>query len=81
MVNKKIFEIIWDRNALDDFKEILAFLFKQSTQAPKIVKEAIISRLDVIKTNGLICELDKLKDLPNREFRVLLFIVIDLLIK
>ena len=34
-----------------------------------IVKSAIIARLDLIKTNPLICELDKLKDSPNKEFR------------
>lgn len=51
MVNKKSFTIIWDRNALDDFKEILSFLSKQSTQAPKIVKEGMLSRLEIIKSN------------------------------
>ena len=69
MVNKKPFKIIWDRNALDDFKEILSFLAKQSTQAPKIIKEGVLSRLDNIKTNALIYEVDKLKDEPNKEFR------------
>lgn len=69
MVDKKSFKIIWDRNALDDFKEILDFLSKQSIQAPKIVKTAVILRLDIIKTNALICEIDKLKDDANKEFR------------
>ena len=55
MVKKKPFKIIWDKNALDNFKEILAFLSKQSTLAPKIVKEKILSRLDIISTNALIC--------------------------
>ena len=62
-------KIIWDRKALDHFKDILTYLEKQSDQAPKIVKTAIISRLDFIKTNHLICELDKLKDSPNKDFR------------
>jgi plasmid stabilization system protein ParE len=61
--------MIWDRKALDHFKDILAYLEKQSKQAPKIVKDAIISRLDVIKTNPLISELDKLKGSPNNDFR------------
>ncbi|MBA2612789.1 MAG: type II toxin-antitoxin system RelE/ParE family toxin [Bacteroidetes bacterium] len=69
MVKKKSFKIIWDRNALDDFKEILTFLSKQSTLAPKIVKDGILSRLNVISTNALICERDKLKDNSDKDFR------------
>jgi plasmid stabilization system protein ParE len=63
------FKIYWDRKALDQFKEILEYLAKQSDQAPKIVKSAIISRLDVIKTNPLITEPDKLKDPSDKNFR------------
>lgn len=66
---KPSYKIIWDRKALDHFKDILTYLEKQSRQAPRIVKDAIISRLDVIKTNPLIAELDKLKDSPNKDFR------------
>lgn len=66
---KPVYKIIWDRKALEHFKDILTYLDKQSKQAPKIVKDAIISRLDVIKTNPLISELDKLKDSPNKDFR------------
>lgn len=69
MVKKKSFKIAWDRNALDDFKEILEYLSQQSTEAPKIVKKGVLSRLDVIKTNVLICETDKLKDVPSKDFR------------
>ena len=54
MVNKKPFKIIWDRNALDDLKEILSFLSKQSAQAPKIIKEGILTRLDTIKTKVML---------------------------
>ncbi len=49
MVNQKSYTIIWDRVALDHFKDILDFLSKQSSQAPKIVKEGILSRLDDVK--------------------------------
>jgi len=66
---KPTFKVVWDRKALDHFKEILTYLEKQSVQAPKIVKSAVISRLDLIKTNPHISELDKLKDLPNNDFR------------
>jgi len=69
VVKKKSFTFIWDRKALDHFKEILTFLSKQNTQAPTIVKEGVLSRLDSVKTNALIYEIDKLKDNPNKEFR------------
>jgi len=69
MVNKKPFKIIWDKNALDDFKDILSFLASQSTQAPKIVKEGVLLGLNSIKTNAFIYEIDKLKDEPTKEFR------------
>lgn len=69
MVKQKNYTIIWDRLALDHFKEILNFLSKQSSQAPKIVKEGVLSRLDNVKKNPLIFEIDKLKYSPNKEFR------------
>ncbi len=69
MVKNKKFEVIWDKEALNVFKEILSFLSKQSAQAPKIVKESVLSRLDAIKTNPLIFEADKLKEPANKEFR------------
>jgi len=69
MVKQKTYTIIWDRIALDHFKDILEFLSKQSSQAPKIVKDGILSRLDDVKKNTLIFKLDKLKDTPNKEFR------------
>lgn len=69
MVKHSSFKVSWDRNALDHFKEILAHLAKQSNEAPKIVKTAVISRLDIIKTNPLICESDKLKSPLNKDFR------------
>ena len=43
MVKPNSFKIIWDRKALDHFKDILIYLEKQSNQAPKIVKSAIIT--------------------------------------
>lgn len=69
MVKPASYKIIWDRKALDHFKDILNYLQKQSDQAPKIVKGAIIDRLSLLKTNPLISELDKLKDTPNKDFR------------
>ncbi len=69
MVKSPSLKIIWDRNALDNFKEILDYLGKQSVQAPKIVKTGIVARIEAIKINPLITELDKLKDSPNKDFR------------
>lgn len=69
MVKQKSYTIIWDSVALNHFKEILDFLSKQNSQAPKIVKEGVLSRLGEVKKNALIFELDKLKDTPNKEFR------------
>ena len=63
------FKIVWDRQALDHFKEILIYLDKQSKQASKVVKVAILEKLEHIKTNPLSYELDKLKDTPNKDFR------------
>ena len=69
MVSQKSFKIVWDRNALDNLKDILEFLSKQSHLAPKIIKEGIFTRLEIIKTNALICEIDKLKENSSKEFR------------
>ena len=54
MVRPVHFKIRWDRNALDQLKEILEYLAKQSDQAPKIVKTAILSHLDPMKSNPLV---------------------------
>jgi plasmid stabilization system protein ParE len=69
MVKSKSLKIVWDRHALDDLQSILEFLFKQSPEAPKIIKSAILTRLKVIQTNAFICESDKLKDKPDDTFR------------
>ncbi len=66
MVKPLSFKLIWNRKALDHFKEILDHLSKKSDQAPVIVKQEILTRLDLIKTNPLICEQDKLKDPSNK---------------
>lgn len=57
------------QNALEHLKEVLTYLEKQSPQAPKIVKDAIVAKLKIIKTNPFTTEIDKLKDLPNNNFR------------
>jgi plasmid stabilization system protein ParE len=69
MISRKSYTIVWDRIALNHFKEILYYLSKQSAQAPLIVREGILSRLAKLKKDPLIFEIDKLKDSPNDEFR------------
>jgi addiction module RelE/StbE family toxin len=69
MVKNSSLTISWDRKALDNLKEILAYLHKQNPQAPKIVKSAILTRIELIKTNPLISESDKLKDPISKDFR------------
>ncbi|MBL7942370.1 MAG: type II toxin-antitoxin system RelE/ParE family toxin [Flavobacteriales bacterium] len=66
---KQVFRISWDREALDQLKAILDYLSKQSAKAPGIVKLAIVSRIELIRNNPLIFEIDKLKDPPQKEFR------------
>lgn len=68
MVNFTSLEIIWDRKALDNFKEILGFLEKRSSVAPIIVKNSILSKIETIKIDPFACEVDKLKDSSNKEF-------------
>lgn len=69
MVKKPFFKIFWDTKALEHLKEVLTYLEKQSPKASKIVKNAIVEKLKIIKTNPLIAEIDKLKDFPNNNFR------------
>lgn len=69
MVKQKSYSIIWDRIALEQFNDILDFLSLQSVQAPKIVKEGILSHIEDLKRNPFIFEFDQLKDNPNKEYR------------
>ncbi len=63
-------KVVWDVEALNHFKEILTYLEEQSSQAPKIVKKAILDRINQIKDNPLTCEVDKLKSPTDKNFRV-----------
>ena len=75
MKMQKSLIIKWDRVALNHFKEILTYLSEQNPQAPKIVKEGVLSRLDDIKKNPFIFEIDRLKDNPIKNFGHLLFLI------
>jgi hypothetical protein len=46
MVKPKSLKVVWDVEALNHFKEILTYLEEQSSQAPKIVKKAILDRIN-----------------------------------
>lgn len=43
MVKKIVFKVIWNRNALDNFKEILGFLSDQGTKRFKKCKRQTIT--------------------------------------
>jgi mRNA-degrading endonuclease RelE of RelBE toxin-antitoxin system len=61
--------VVWDVSAFKHFKDILSYLSNRSEQAPHIIKSAIFERLEIIKTNPLICEIDKLKYPQDNNFR------------
>jgi plasmid stabilization system protein ParE len=70
MVKPTSYKVVWNIEALGQLKEILEYLEKQSNQAPKIVKQAVLEKIKVIKINPLICESDKLKRPSfDKEFR------------
>jgi plasmid stabilization system protein ParE len=69
MVKTNSLRVVWDVEALNQFIEILTYLEEQSTQAPKIVKKAILDRINQIKKNPLMCEVDKLKAPSDMDFR------------
>ena len=68
-MKKKIYKVVWDRNTLDEFIDILTFLEKQSRATPKIVKIAVLEKIAAIKKNPSICEVDKLKYPTDVAFR------------
>ncbi|MFY7665791.1 type II toxin-antitoxin system RelE/ParE family toxin [Flavobacterium sp.] len=69
MVKAGSLKVVWDLEALNQFKEVLSYLEQQSKQAPKIVKKAILERINQIKRNPLTCESDRLKWPVDTNFR------------
>ena len=69
MVKPIVLKVVWDIEALNQFKEVLTYLEEQSEQAPKIVKQAILDRIKVIVKNPFSYELDKLREPSSEEFR------------
>ncbi len=74
MVKSSTLKIVWDTEALKQFKEVLEYLEEQSSQAPQIVKKAVLDQIAQIKENPLIFESDKLKLPKDKNFRA--FIVL-----
>jgi plasmid stabilization system protein ParE len=69
MVKTTSFTIVWDKKALSGFKDILEYLSTRSEQAPKIIKNGVLNKIEIISKNPYICELDRLKNKPNNDFR------------
>lgn len=61
MTKKKLYLVIWDTKAFDDFKEILFYLSKQSNEAPQLIKKGVKKSVDIIKINPFVFEPDDLK--------------------
>ena len=69
MVKSHKYQILWDENALSDFIQVLNYLEERSEQAPKIVKSAVLDRLDQIRLSPLLFEADSLKRPSDNRFR------------
>ncbi len=69
MVKLSSCKIVWDIEALNQFKEVLEFLSEHSIQAPRIVKKAILDQIALVKKNPQIFEVDKLRSPKDKNFR------------
>jgi plasmid stabilization system protein ParE len=65
------YQIVWDRVALYHFADILDYLQTRSDDAPRIVRDAILERLDQISCSPLMVEVDRLKTPRDENFRAL----------
>lgn len=72
MVKIKSYQIIQEDEALEYLKHQLDFIAKRSSQAPAIIKNGILAKLKTVKTNPLICEVDKYKLNNNGAYRALI---------
>lgn len=67
------YKIIWDRGALEEFRSILFYLQNQSSNASRIVKLTLFDRLELLKINPSLAEVDRLKNEPNLNFHAFVF--------
>jgi plasmid stabilization system protein ParE len=65
----KTYQVVWDKIAVEDLKDILSYLKKSSEQAPTLVKEAIKKHIQIISTNAFVFEKDKLKTPIDKAYR------------
>jgi plasmid stabilization system protein ParE len=63
------FQIVWDRDALNHFSDILTYLKSKSEDAPDIVRDAILDRVNQIGSNPLLFEVDRLKTPRDDDYR------------
>ena len=60
-MKRKEFDIFWDSLALAELDRELHYLQKRSVDAPRIVTDGILEKINTIKTDPYICEADRLK--------------------
>ena len=63
------YQIVWDKVALDHFSDILDYLQTKSDDAPAIVLDTVLDRLDQLSGNPLLVEVDRLKTPKDENFR------------
>ncbi|MEI6508777.1 MAG: type II toxin-antitoxin system RelE/ParE family toxin [Bacteroidota bacterium] len=69
MVTKSKFKLLWDKAALDELVEIIDYIYKESPQGARIVRDSIQSQVNSIKKKPLIFEVDHLKMNNDGSFR------------
>ena len=72
MVNNARYSIIWEVGALNNLKEILQYLSKQSVSAPKIVKAGVLNSIKTLERTPFIYEADKLRFPLNKNYRAII---------
>ncbi len=69
MVKPGAYKIIWEKNALDELKEILAYISKESPYGAKMVKESIVAKMKTTKTHPFIYAADSLNERKDPNYR------------
>jgi hypothetical protein len=53
MVKRAALRVVWDTEAISQFADILHYIEGQSEQAPRIVKTAVLKRIDLLRIKSL----------------------------
>jgi len=69
MVQKKIREISWSKNASEQFKDIIEYPFKESPQAAEIVGNAILDEIESLVKNYDFHPPDRFKSKNDGNYR------------